>query len=344
MNAMKPIRLDHINALRAIAALSVCWFHFVWHIDPAGPLFQDGAWVKQWSYNGLQGVYIFFIISGCVIPLSMDHAKYTLAMWPHFMARRLIRLQPPYFGAIALVGIMAFIHFLSGAPLPSVNWSQLLHHVFFTAAFFHQPWYLDVFWTLAIEFQYYIVIALIYPLLAHRKVEVRTLSWLALLYSTTFFGHDLKHVFFFHSGVFAIGVLFWWYYTQRIHWTGLLFFGVLAMVETAYEIGPETAWACLFTFVAMLLWKKKDRITQWLGDISYSVYLTHGFSGGQFLWYVSPLCKTEGERWLALLAAMVVSVGGAWLFYHAIEVPAIRWSKRLNYSGNWWKVRGTSNK
>lgn len=330
------MKLDHINSLRAVAALSVCWFHFTWHSDPAGPLFDDSDWVKQTGYHGLQGVYIFFIISGCVIPLAMDHATYTISMWPRFMARRLIRLQPPYFGAIALAGIMAAIHALTGGPLPAFNLSQLMHHVFFSAAFFHQPWYLDVFWTLAIEFQYYIVIGLIFPLLAHKKMEVRIISWLVFLYSTTPFGHDAKHLFFFHSGVFAIGILFWWYYTQRIHWTGLVFFGALAMVETAYEVGAETAWACLLTFAAMLVWKVKDRITQWLGDISYSVYLTHGFTGGQFLWYASPRCETNAQQWLALIAAMVLSVLGAWVFYRWLEVPAMRWSKRLNYKGRWW--------
>jgi peptidoglycan/LPS O-acetylase OafA/YrhL len=87
-------RLAGIDALRGAAALSVAWFHLTNTF--AGASREAGA-------AGWLGVDCFFVISGFVIPLSLHRAGHGLAQFPAFMAKRLIRIEPPYLASLALV-------------------------------------------------------------------------------------------------------------------------------------------------------------------------------------------------------------------------------------------------
>jgi len=53
---------------------------------------------------GADGVYIFFVITGCVIPLSMLNGNYTMKRIHRFIARRWLRVELPY-----VASILAFI-------------------------------------------------------------------------------------------------------------------------------------------------------------------------------------------------------------------------------------------
>ncbi len=64
-------RLDHIDVLPGIAAFAVCWFHET----HGGDLLGEGNG-KTLSSNDFLGGEVFFVISGCVIPLSMWRASY----------------------------------------------------------------------------------------------------------------------------------------------------------------------------------------------------------------------------------------------------------------------------
>ena len=78
-------RNETVDALRAAAALSVCFFHFT----HGQSYFQDVSIVRPAGAFGWLGVEVFFVISGFIVPYSMARAGYRLAMWPRFMAKRL---------------------------------------------------------------------------------------------------------------------------------------------------------------------------------------------------------------------------------------------------------------
>jgi hypothetical protein len=86
-------RLDHIDALRGIAALAVCWFH----VTHGGDLLGEGDGKTLSSY-GFLGGEVFFVISGCVIPLSMWRANYRWRDFGVFFAKRLFWVHPPFCG------------------------------------------------------------------------------------------------------------------------------------------------------------------------------------------------------------------------------------------------------
>lgn len=157
------------------------------------------------------------------------------------------------------------------------------------------------------------------------------------MYSSRIFGHDQKFIFFFHAPVFAVGIALWWNHMKRLSKSELALLLLIANVEIWYEIGPETMYASIGTAVVILFVHWYDKVTAWLGDISYSVYLTHGLTGAQFLWATSHFATSDLQRYGLLAIAMVITVLGAWGFYHLIEVPSMRWSKKISYRGPLWK-------
>lgn len=103
------MRIEVVEALRGIAALAVAWFHFT----NGGQLLPDG-WLKDSGRYGWLGVEIFFVISGFIIPYSMLRGGFR---FPRdvgvFVAKRLIRLEPPYLVAIAIVIVLGYLSALA---------------------------------------------------------------------------------------------------------------------------------------------------------------------------------------------------------------------------------------
>jgi peptidoglycan/LPS O-acetylase OafA/YrhL len=161
-----PGRNETVDALRGLAALAVCVHHVCSSSgQPVLHSIFDAAAVTR--YFG-HGVTVFFVISGFIVPYAMDRAGYRIQRLPWFLLRRLVRLEPPYLISI----VPAFLIGLAAAATPGFRgqpfeWSvaQLLSHVGYLTGFFGFHWFNGVYWTLAIEFQFYVLIAIIFPLL-----------------------------------------------------------------------------------------------------------------------------------------------------------------------------------
>src|ERR1039458_5348625 len=120
------------------------------------------------------GVYIFFAISGFIMPYALYRSNYGLRNFGRFVLKRMVRLDPPYLLAIVfclLISYLASLHPLSKVPFV-FNGQNLALHLLYLCPFFGQDWVTGgggVFWTLGIEFQYYLLLALIFPLLNHSR-------------------------------------------------------------------------------------------------------------------------------------------------------------------------------
>ncbi|MGA1296932.1 MAG: acyltransferase family protein, partial [Burkholderiaceae bacterium] len=68
-------RIQSLDALRGLAALAVAWFHITHGgkllAGSSHPLLQAAAWFGSVGYHG---VTLFFVLSGFVIPLSMQRS------------------------------------------------------------------------------------------------------------------------------------------------------------------------------------------------------------------------------------------------------------------------------
>ena len=154
-----------VDALRAFAALWVCLFHFT-------------AATGIGAY-GYLGVTIFFVISGFIVPYSMMRGGYTIAAWPTFMLKRLVRLEPPYLASIGLILALGAFDMLRGFPQ---EWTaaQIAGHLGYANAFLGLPWLNGPYWSLAVEFQFYILMGLALPLLMLARTPATRLAGLAL--------------------------------------------------------------------------------------------------------------------------------------------------------------------
>jgi len=317
-------RISVINALRAFAALAVAWGHFV-----AG----QGKFLGPTGKYGYLGVDIFFVISGFVIPWSMYRSRYVLRDFGRFMVKRNIRLYPPYLASIA-ISILAtnfIIEPLFKIPHMTVTGRDLLLHFTYLNDFFHVPWVNVVYWTLAIEFQWYILVGLVMPALASRNRWLRFAITSALVLS--YFAVYWDRLVFHYLPVFLIGVFVFQFRAEIIdlrEMLGLIAVMVLAMSRISGWLVPLVAVPTgLLIAFSHFHSKRMDR----LGDVSYSLYLLHLPIGVSLIGMMSHWIPYS-SWFLGLLDAigLAACVGAAWIMYQFIEKPSQEMSSAIRYA------------
>jgi peptidoglycan/LPS O-acetylase OafA/YrhL len=325
-------RVKIVDPLRGLAALAVAWFHFT-----NGSPFVKTAWLRASGWYGCLGVPVFFVISGFVIPYSMCCGGYQSGRhFGRFLTKRLVRLEPPYLASIALViGLWYLSSHTPGfaGTEPRFSPAQLLLHLGYLNTFFGYPWLNPVYWTLGIEFQYYLFVALVYRLLTARQaglraVVVAAMCGVALLVQTPM-------LVFHYLGLFTLGILAFQYHSRLL--SAKAFVPAVAAVATITAFSQNlsiglagVATALVIAFVPMPR-HSGMRVLVFLGSISYSVYLVHATIGGRIVSLGSRF--TGGLPWeLAVLATAVgVTLAAAIGFNRLVERPAQRLSSRIKY-------------
>ena len=311
-------RNQTVDALRAIAALWVCLFHFT-----------AGSGVGTYGYLG---VTIFFVISGFIVPYSMMRAGYTLAAWPTFMLKRLVRLEPPYLVSIGLILALGTWDTFRGTP-PAWTAMQIAGHVGYANAFLGLPWLNAVYWSLAVEFQFYVLMALALPLLVRAGTPVKRLAGVALASILPMFspGNSNATILPFLP-VFAAGTLTFLLATNRIgrtsYWPALAV--LAAVVFKKHDTGVALATTATTVLIATVRIPRIDPIA-WLGAISYSLYLLHGPLG----YRVSDMIRRSSDGGLVpimvIFGPLAVSLAGAAVLHRYVERPALRLAARIGY-------------
>src|SRR5262249_34471508 len=113
--------------------------------------------------HGNLGVAIFFSLSGFVIAHSLRALHVKPAIAARFMLRRAIRLDPPYWTAIAFTISASVIsaHLLAGKTPTPVTPDQIAAHLFYLQEALRYSAISTVFWTLCQEIQFYLGYALL---------------------------------------------------------------------------------------------------------------------------------------------------------------------------------------
>jgi peptidoglycan/LPS O-acetylase OafA/YrhL len=301
-------RLDAVHCLRGFAAFAVCLMHV-----STATTYGFPASVKFLGSLGECGVPVFFVISGFVVPLSLLDRQYTLKSFPRFVLRRIVRLDPPYFASLILaLVVVGASHLLHGTPFP-YDASDVLFHVGYLSGLVERPWILSTFWTLGIEFQYYILIGLAMAGLVPvaRRLTTRRLRGPLLLgiVCAAFFVIDevgrrlypwlgearFGATWLAYKGYFLLGTAA--LITRRTRMplfaliaVALLMFGWDHALEHAYRyhrwanVSPFYEWLGITSMAALVLlsptewrWTKGrvGRVVLDLGTFSYSLYVTH---------------------------------------------------------------------
>jgi peptidoglycan/LPS O-acetylase OafA/YrhL len=150
-----------VQYLRGIAAMSVVLCHF-------GSGIKSYPMLAQIFNAGQNGVQVFFLISGFIIVFSMNAENYKTSQFFRFLLKRSIRIDPSYFITIILTILvfkcLSLIPSFKGQSIPFIP-GQFLAHIFYMVPFTKYPFYNHVFWTLCIEFQFYLLIGVLYFLI-----------------------------------------------------------------------------------------------------------------------------------------------------------------------------------
>jgi peptidoglycan/LPS O-acetylase OafA/YrhL len=323
-------RLESIQIMRGLAALSVLFFH----------IFENDNFISQaprvsalFSKANL-GVLAFFVISGFVIPLTMRQMRYEFRRDALlFLARRLIRLEPPYILSVFLAAAIAYIASrmpaYRGAP-PPLDLSTLGAQFVYVAPWVHKPWINGVAWTLAIEFQYYILMLFIAPALLSGK-RGTLLCFFAAIALAAIISND-QRVVLPYLPYFALGFIAFLRYERRVDdavfISGVLLFGALAWRAYDYRAAAICVATCFLIFVPL---RGPVRGLSFLGTISYSLYLVHDPISERLI----NLAARFGviTMYVAAIAAIACSLAFASLFWYFVERPSMQTAKRVTSRG-----------
>jgi peptidoglycan/LPS O-acetylase OafA/YrhL len=146
-------RLAWLDVLRGVAALAVVFDHFGYFVPP-----RVQGTVYQWINPGDYGVFVFFLISGYIVPASLERKGSVRTFW----VSRLFRLYPLYLLAVGVALFLYTAHIsglrgegadpatsilsqmlmmsnvLAGENLPNVVWSlsyEMIFYLLLTALF-----------------------------------------------------------------------------------------------------------------------------------------------------------------------------------------------------------------
>jgi peptidoglycan/LPS O-acetylase OafA/YrhL len=161
VTAPSPVRLAWLDALRGYAALVVVFFH----LSPQILGNERHLAVIRYIDLGKYGVLLFFLVSGYVIPMSLERHGSLRRFW----IGRLCRIYPAYLATIGVVAVLAVTGLLSWqASLRAETVTGVLSHVTMTPDLLGLRGAVRVFWTLSYEMTFYLVVAGLFAWRLHR--------------------------------------------------------------------------------------------------------------------------------------------------------------------------------
>ena len=345
------VPLIGIQYLRAIAAIFIVYYHSIGqipnYVQPFLRYFLGGTHLTN-------GVDVFFVISGFIMLVVSRRSTPG-----DFLVRRIVRIIPLYWAlTLLLAGLVALQPALFRTTV--LNTQNLVKSILFIpyqSHGFFSPLLVPG-WSLNFEMFFYLVFSLSLFAPVSRRVTIIGSSFLIFYVFGVYFLHGLGpearqnsvisfyaslHLFEFWSGILIAdlhlrGLLKW---PPYIGWLLLavsfvvLLTGLPIDLESrpALQFFIETLMPSATLLLAVVSLENSSCLPQWprlafLGDASYSLYLTHIFSLGlaRIVWI-----KLGLQHESIMLAgafgiwAMALSVVLASLTYRFLETPTHKW-------------------
>jgi len=308
-------RIAFLDGLRGVAILMVVLFHAYARWTGLVPYGDKFSHFFLFSYGSL-GVYLFFMISGFVILMSLEKTTDFFG----FIYHRWLRLFPAMF----IVSILIFVTARGLFPerpagIPSVR-DLLSGLTFIDPAFLshviHSPHGMleGSFWSLFVEVKFYIIFGLMFFTFGENPA-IATLIGLFIsnvLISLNIIDRHFGYLFSTeYMGWFASGAIYYLYFKSGNK--KLLFLGLLMSLISSvnfYCLHIDTGAMCaaiimsLFFFFIMISEKLRSimgsKSLLFLGFISYPLYLVHENM------MVSLIVKTG--RWMPFMPVILLPI------------------------------------
>ena len=331
-------KITQIQGLRALAALLVTLFH------------------AKWVSGGFIGVDIFYVISGFLITglLIREIERTGTINFKEFYARRFKRLLPTSFFVLAITAVFSWL--LIPATMRSSLGRDIIAAGLYVSNYLFAWWQADYqnldatpspvihYWSLAVEEQFYLLwplLILLFFMVAtklKRKIALTVLvaAVTALSFVFSIYQTETSPIWAFYSlptrawelGLGALLVLLPPIKTKKL--VGLI--GFVFIIASAFIFNETTAFPGLNAVLPVLgtvmliatinSWPPflndvaNSRLFQWLGEISYPLYLWH--------WPLLVLPSTYFARPLAVyerIIAILATIVLADLTHRFIEEP-----------------------
>lgn len=316
-------RDQSLDGLRGLAAMAVV----IHHIFGSANLYANPD-VANWVSLGALGVDVFFVISGFIIPSLLLRSTFSLGQTARFIARRLVRLLPPYWLA-AVLSILSLA--LAGTAVEHGidRPAMWLCHLTQSCGNLKLTWWNGVFWSLPVEIQFYAIAAVLVPvalaLNRHWRFAIAGATLLAAVWSPDSMAFQ-------YAPLFVAGIVALAWREGGLNRTELAI-AVLCIVVShyfAFGLRPHAIGIALLTAWLLVLSPRWLKAFASLGVISYSLYLLHIPVGYRVIdWGVAQLGAGNWNASLTALLAIAGSIVAAVGFYFLVERPAMHWARRI---------------
>jgi peptidoglycan/LPS O-acetylase OafA/YrhL len=325
-------RIAELDALRGLAALGVVFYHYLTRFQEMYGRHHPALW----DFNaGGYGVWLFFMLSGYVIFMTLDRTRNLL----DFAVSRTSRLYPAFWAAVAITYLVTKTW---GLPGQDLSLREAVVNLTMLPRIFHADFVDGVYWSLEPELFFYACMAGLFVVGALKRLRLTLALWLVLaiachlvlahldssspLYRFTGKFKDITSLEFIH--LFAIGMIFYDVRRTGSVWTR----GHLALITSSLSLvfwfskWPESLVTAAMAGVLYLATTGRLpflnwRPLLWLGFISYPLYLVH-----QNMGYIL-LRKLDVAGWNPYLASGLVALGAmavAAVLSYGVEYPVMR--------------------
>jgi peptidoglycan/LPS O-acetylase OafA/YrhL len=236
-------RLAWLDALRGIAALFVVFDHLSYHVLQS----VRGA-VYHVFDPGLYGVFVFFMVSGYIIPASLERKGSIRSFW----LSRLFRLFPLFGFAIVAVFVMHGFGYASLRDANTHPTAAVFAHLFMLSDVLGVSNVINVLWTLSYEMVFYLLLTALFAVGVHQRSERFAVGFAA---AALLLGGLLPTVWLSHSslGVTSVAVA-----------ADLLIIGGLALAVVGHRL-PRTLGAWLAAATGLTLVAFNERVYAYEG-------------------------------------------------------------------------------
>ncbi|CAN5332188.1 acyltransferase [soil metagenome] len=348
---MDQQKVQFANTLRGIAALIVVLSHYLglfWFARPdiaaltGLPLLADRVPAPAATYIftlpqpvhlGPLGVSIFFLISGFVIPFSFEHQSRL-----QFAVARILRIWPTYtVGFLASVLVLYFAGRHFGTSPPFDVGTVLSQSVLGLREVFGESAIDPVVWTLEVEIKFYAIAFLIGPLL--RRANAACFVVPAIIWAVAFNGLLPRWLYLASPYLvfMFVGTAFNFWFRGKLGAVLAAAIAVVLLIGAASIVpsGDLPWWsinygAGFIVFAASLMGSRffrASRITTFLADISYPLYVVHSFVGYAVMTILIQSFAMDGT--FAFMAALTAAIAFAWTVHVVVEMPTQRLGKKL---------------
>jgi peptidoglycan/LPS O-acetylase OafA/YrhL len=346
-------RLFQLDALRGIAAVTVV----LNHLFLAFPGLPSGKTIEPFS-AGRSAVVLFFVLSGYV--LSMPAWKGRQMPYGLYLIRRFCRIYLP-FAAAAVLSILAAAVFHK-MHLPLTAWFDRIWHIPITPQIvakqllmFPMNDFNVAFWSLTYEMQMSVIMPLLCLLMLWTNPACFTLAYGILVFvhpmnaygSPQYPALSYQVIFLFLLGAILaryastlkrmcerLGAFLWFVLAASV----FLYYDFVLLLPTGSRIANQLSLRILLIngvgsagilicslHLAPLARLLKHSLPEYLGRISYSLYLVHG----TFLFSLTYLLFGRVKTYPLMALILVFAFLLAHLFCITVEEPAMRLGKKI---------------